>query len=72
MFEPVFEELARSKGPWEAPEGRQQVAFATVDLCIEVGSVVVHEYGVSVTPTFDFFLDGKKVRVGAPVLSLCG
>ena len=56
MIEPVFEELARSKG--------QQVAFVKVDLGVGMGSMVAREYGVAATPTFGFFLDGKKVRVG--------
>ena len=57
MIEPVFEELARSRG-------RLQVAFVKVDLGVGMGSMVVREYGVAATPTFNFFLDGKKVRVG--------
>ena len=57
MIEPVFEELARSKG-------QQQVAFVKVDLGVGMGSMVAREYGVAATPTFGFFLDGKKVRVG--------
>jgi len=56
MIEPVFEELARTKG-----QG-QQVAFVKVDLGVGMGSMVAREYGVTATPTFGFFLDGKKVR----------
>ena len=56
MIEPIFEELTRSKG-------RLQVAFVKVDLGVGMGSMVAREYGVSATPTFGFFLDGK-VRVG--------
>ena len=57
MIEPVFEELARSKG-------QLQVAFVKVDLGVGMGSMVAREYGVAATPTFGFFLDGKKVRFG--------
>ena len=56
MIEPVFEELARAKG---AP----RVAFVKVDLAVGMGSMVAREHGVTATPTFGFFLDGKKVRV---------
>ena len=59
MIEPVFEELAREK----AKKGEGQVAFAKVVLGMGMGSMVAREYGVTATPTFGFFLDGKKVRV---------
>ncbi|KAI0300183.1 PUL domain-containing protein [Russula brevipes] len=74
MIEPVFEELARAKGSGagKAAEGAQQVAFVKVDLGVGMGSMVAREYGVSATPTFGFFLDGKKVDelkgVNAPEL----
>ena len=58
-IEPVFEELAREK----AKEGQGQVAFAKVDLGVGMGSMVAREHGVTATPTFGFYLDGKKVRV---------
>ena len=66
MIELVFEELARLKGRGkaEAPEGQLQVALVEVDLGVWMGSVLVRECGVTATLTFDFFLDGKKVRVG--------
>jgi desumoylating isopeptidase 1 len=57
MIEPVFEGLAQSKG-------RLQVAFAKADLGVGMGSMVAREYGVTATPTFGFFLDGKTARVG--------
>ena len=57
MVEPVFEDLARSK-----KNGR--IAFVKVDLGVGMGSMVAREYGVTATPTFGFFLDGKKVRCG--------
>ena len=59
MIEPVFEELAREK----AKRGAGQVAFAKVDLGVGMGSMVAREYGVAATPTFVFYLDGKKVRM---------
>ena len=57
MIEPVFEELAREK----AKRGAGQVAFAKVDLGVGMGSMVAREHGVAATPTFVFFLDGKRV-----------
>ena len=58
MIEPVFEDLARSK----KTEG--QIAFVKVDLSVGMSSMIAREYGVTATPTFGFFLDGKKVRCG--------
>lgn len=57
MIEPVFEDLAKSKS-------RQNggVGFAKIDLSVGLGSTVAGEYQVRVTPTFIFFLDGRKVR----------
>jgi thiol-disulfide isomerase/thioredoxin len=68
MIEPVFEDLARSKknlttGSGGNPQAESQIAFVKVDLGVGMGSMVAREYGVSATPTFGFFLDGKKVRV---------
>jgi hypothetical protein len=66
MIEPVFEDLARSKknsttgGAKAQAEG--QIAFVKVDLSVGMASMVAREYGVAATPTFGFFLDGKKVR----------
>jgi thiol-disulfide isomerase/thioredoxin len=62
MIEPVFEELAREKGHGNATD---QVAFAKVDLSVGLGSMVAREYSVTATPTFVFFLDGKKVCAGS-------
>ena len=56
MIAPVFEELAIAKS-------RSGVAFTKVDLAVGMGSSVASEWGVRVTPTFLFFLDGKKVCV---------
>jgi thiol-disulfide isomerase/thioredoxin len=60
MIEPVFEELAREKAK---RGGEGQVAFAKVDLGVGMGSMVAREYGIAATPTFGFFLDGKKVSI---------
>ncbi|TFK52400.1 DUF862-domain-containing protein [Heliocybe sulcata] len=59
MIEPVFEEIARSKTQGRSPG---QVAFAKIDLGTGLSSQVAAEYGVRVTPTFIFFLDGKKTH----------
>jgi hypothetical protein len=56
MIEPVFEELAQAKG---AP----RVAFVKVNLAVGMGSMVACEHGIAATPMYEFFLDGKKVRV---------
>ena len=40
-----------------------RVAFVKVDLAVGMGSMVARKQGVAATPTFGFFLDGKKVRV---------
>ena len=57
MIEPVFEELAKSK--CRANGG---VGFAKIDLSVGLGGGLASEYQVRVTPTFLFFLDGRKVR----------
>lgn len=53
MVEPVFEGLAGEKG--------SSAAFTKVDLGVGLGGSVASEWGVRVTPTFLFFLDGNKV-----------
>ena len=55
MIEPVFEDLARSKK-------NGQIAFVKVNSGVGMGSMVACEYGVTATPTFGFFLVGKKAR----------
>ncbi|KAI0333739.1 DUF862-domain-containing protein [Cubamyces sp. BRFM 1775] len=59
MIEPVFEDLAHQK---THGAGSGRVAFVKVDLSVGMGNQVASEWGVSVTPTFLFFLDGKKVE----------
>lgn len=58
MIEPVFEEIAHQK-----THGRDggRPAFVKVDMAVGMGGQVGAEWGVRVTPTFLFFLDGKKV-----------
>ena len=56
IVEPVFEDLAQNT----ASEG---VAFAKIDLATGLGSQIASQWGVRATPTFLFFLDGKKVRI---------
>jgi len=67
MIEPVFEELAKAKARTE-----NGVAFVKIDLGVGMGGSVASEWGVRVTPTFLFFLDGKKIHelkgVNAPEL----
>ena len=58
MIEPVFEDLAHSKN---STTGSGGIAFVKVDLGVGMGSMVAREYGVTATPTFGFFLDGRKV-----------
>lgn len=53
----MFEELAHAK-----TRGGGRIAFVKVDLGVGMGGAVAREYGVSATPTFEFFLDRKKVR----------
>lgn len=54
MIEPVFEDLAREKsGP--------DVAFVKVSLDVPGGQGVAAGFGITATPTFLFFSEGKKV-----------
>jgi hypothetical protein len=61
MIEPVFESLAeeRTRG---VDRSTGQVAFVKIDHDVGLGGAVAREYGIRVTPTFLFFLDGQKVR----------
>ncbi len=58
MIEPVFEDLAHAKS---RGSGAGKVAFAKVDLAVGMSGAVARHYNVSATPTFAFFLDGKRV-----------
>ncbi|KAG6333812.1 hypothetical protein ID866_5272, partial [Astraeus odoratus] len=57
VIEPVFEELAKNKNRAEGG-----VAFAKIDLAAGSGTSVASQYGVRVTPTFIFFLNGRKTH----------
>ncbi|KAI0643182.1 DUF862-domain-containing protein [Trametes meyenii] len=58
MIEPLFEDLAHQK---THGSGSGRVAFVKVDMAVGMGNQVAGEWGVRVTPTFLFFLDGKKI-----------
>lgn len=60
MIEPVFEDLAWSK---THGLGKDRVAFVKIDMGVGMGGQVAAEFGIRVTPTFLFFLDGQKVGV---------
>lgn len=55
VIEPIFEDLAHGK----ASNG---VAFVKIDLGGMFGNEVGGAYGVKVTPTFIFFLNGQKIE----------
>lgn len=59
VIEPTFERLADEKG---LKADRDGAGFAKIDLGVGMGNQVAGEYGVRATPTFIFFLDGKKVE----------
>ncbi|KAJ8516656.1 hypothetical protein ONZ45_g6077 [Pleurotus djamor] len=61
MIEPVFERLAEEKGMKTSGGEMKGVAFTKVDMGVGLGNQVAQEWSVRVTPTFIFFLDGKKV-----------
>lgn len=59
VIEPVFDRLAEEKG---IREGRNGAAFAKIDMNVGMGRSLAAEWGIRATPTFIFFLDGKKVH----------
>ena len=59
MIEPVFERLSEEKGFHEDRDG---AGFAKIDIDVGMGRNLASEWGIRATPTFMFFLDGKKVR----------
>lgn len=69
MIEPVFEDLAHAK---TRGTGAGKVAFAKVDLAVGMSGAIARQYNVAATPTFAFFLDGKRIHevkgVNAPEL----
>lgn len=58
MIEPVFERLSEEKGLHEDNNG---AGFAKIDIGVGMGRNLATEWGIRATPTFIFFLDGKKV-----------
>jgi hypothetical protein len=67
MIEPVFERLAEEKGVKLGAAGKASgAAFTKISMDVGMGGRVAGDWGVSVTPTFIFFLDGKKVLFFLP------
>ena len=60
MIEPVFERLSEEKG---FREDRDGAGFAKIDIDVGMSRNLASEWGIRATPTFMFFLDGKKVRL---------
>jgi len=58
MIEPVLERLSEEKGLIDRRDG---AGFAKIDID-GVGSGLASEWNIRATPTFLFFLDGKRVR----------
>ena len=58
VIEPVFERLSKEKGLHQDRDG---AGFAKVDIDVGMGRNLAMEWGIRATPTFMFFLDGKKV-----------
>jgi hypothetical protein len=54
MIEPTFESLAKAKAS-------PKVAFVKVDMGVGMGHQVAQVHNIHATPTFLFFLNGKKV-----------
>ncbi|KAI4520329.1 DUF862-domain-containing protein [Schizophyllum commune Loenen D] len=57
---PEFERLAEEKGVRVGHSGRG-AAFTSIDIRVGQGQALAAEYGIRATPTFLFFLDGKKI-----------
>lgn len=59
-MEPVFEVLAREK-----KKGRDKVESfrVDVDLILSLRPALLRQWGIISTPTFRFFLNGKRVRM---------
>ncbi|KAF8650336.1 hypothetical protein AX16_005277 [Volvariella volvacea WC 439] len=62
MIEPVFEQLASEKSAKAGQPSKAGAVFAKIDLGVGMAGMVANEYSVRVTPTFMFFLDGKKIE----------
>jgi hypothetical protein len=59
MIKPIYEALANDLAPMYASKG---VRFLEVELGMGEGRDIAGRHGVSATPTFQFFRDGKKVE----------
>ncbi|KAL1722832.1 PPPDE putative peptidase domain-containing protein [Schizophyllum commune] len=57
---PEFERLAEEKGVRVGHNGRG-AAFTSIDIRVGQGQALAAEFGIRATPTFLFFLDGKKI-----------
>lgn len=57
VIEPVFQNLAQQKTRMNGG-----VAFVKVELGVGAGAAIAGQYGVRATPTFIFFLDGRKTN----------
>jgi len=58
MIEPIFERLSEEKG---IREGKSGAGFAKIDIDVGMGRNLASEWSIRATPTFMFFLDGKKL-----------
>ncbi|KAF8158518.1 thioredoxin family protein [Crassisporium funariophilum] len=58
MIEPVFERLSEEKGTHQDRDG---AGFAKIDIDVGMGRNLASEWSIRATPTFIFFLDGKKL-----------
>ncbi|KAG5649934.1 hypothetical protein H0H81_001408, partial [Sphagnurus paluster] len=58
MIEPVFERLSEEKGVKSDGTG---AGFAKIDISVGLGNSLASEWGIRATPTFLFFLDGRKL-----------
>lgn len=61
MIEPVFERLSEEKGIKTGGAGG--AGFAKIDIGVGLGQSLASEWGIRATPTFIFFLDGKKASI---------
>ncbi|KAF8737126.1 hypothetical protein AX14_013405 [Amanita brunnescens Koide BX004] len=62
MIEPVFRELAQTKGVKSQGSVRNGAGFAKIDIGVGLGRTLASQWRVTATPTFMFFLDGTKVQ----------
>lgn len=58
VIKPAYESIAASNAALYGPKGAR---FIEVELGVGEGQSIASQHGVSATPTFQFFKDGKKV-----------